>query len=75
MRLLLDKDKIILFYFIFKRVGFFIFYLGETDLLSLIFCSFVIGNFCCWANFLIVAYFVLNFRPIIFLWPLKGVKC
>ena len=74
MRLLLDKDKIILFYFIFKRVVFF-FFLGETDLLSLIFCSFVIGNFCCWANFLIVAYFVLNFGSIIFLWPLKGVKC
>ena len=49
MRLLLGNDKIIL---------------GEIDLLGLIFFSFAIDNFCCWANFLGLVYFVLDSRSI-----------
>ena len=49
MRLLLGNEKIIL---------------GEIDLLGLIFFSFAIDNFCCWANFLGLVYFALDSRSI-----------
>ena len=64
--LLLSKEKIILFT-IFYWAGLFVF--DKIGWLSLIFFSFIISNFCCWANFFGLVYFVS-----IFLWPLKGRK-
>ena len=37
-----------------------LFVFGEIDWFGLIFFSFIIGNFCCWANFFGVEYFVLD---------------
>ena len=40
--------------------------------LGLIIFSFAICHFYCWTNFLGLVNFVLDFRSITFLWPLKG---
>ena len=49
MRMLLDNGKS---------------FLGEIDLMDLIYFSLAIGNFCCWANFWGLVYLVLDFRSI-----------
>ena len=67
MCLLLGKDKI------FKGLGclFWVKFVGRANF----FFSFDIGNFCYCANIFRLVYFVLDFRSIHLLWPLKGGKC
>ena len=71
MRLLLGKNKIILFR-IFIRVGLFVF--GKICLLGLSFvCCFAISHFC-WGNFFGLIYFVLDCRSINFFMTIKRRK-
>ena len=50
------------------------FVLSKIGLLDLIFFNFTIDNFCCWANFFELVYFVLNFKFIDFFVVFKNKK-
>ena len=50
------------------------FVLSKIGLLDLIFFNFTIDNFCCWANFFELVYFVLNFKFIDFFVVFKKKK-
>ena len=86
----LIAEIFILFYFVWVRIKLFLFriflraglfILDKIGKLSLIFFffNFTIGNFCYWVFFFFfffgLVYFVLNFRSINFLQPLKWGKC
>ena len=64
--------RIIILFEIFLKVWLYVF--GKISLLDLIFFSFTIGNFFCWANFFRLAYFVLKFKSIDFFMVFKKKK-